>query len=717
MCEGSDYRYCDGPGEAASLNQSNHGRKGFSVESIPMKTHLKGKSLFVSLMSGIAAWLAALAPTQATPPAGYTLVWGDDFNGTALDTTHWYLDHLGPYRTATNDASAVAVANGNLTITAYTDASGKDYSAFVDTRFKYQPLYGYIEARISTTNTGGNWSAFWMWVDSYGGDGAPPFTPHLDGTEPDIMEHRALDGNQTDISTYVDSALHWDGYSTYEKNASNGLRGTGLGTGYHVYGLLWTPTSQSFYIDGAYQYTINDDTQADPPTQPGTANPVTGPVSHISEYLLLTTEVQNNSWAGLRPTGGYGSLATSTTKMNVDYVRVYQHNPTAPLAPTDVTAANTSTGAVNLAWDLADNAPYYNVKRATVAGGPYTTLAASVGVQDQFHNICYADTTAASGTTYYYVVSGLNGTLEGPNSAEVTNNAAGQPNYVHVGLWSAQGLFTGQPSGAHMSQTVAVAASTDYEAGLWARGSGGRIRILVKNPASPYTTLAQTYLYPTDEWAYYTLPFNTGALTSVQYYVDDQSDSVATVSVDDTFLGVAGGGANLLLNPGFETGGFASWNVNTGPVWTVRQAFGMSPNVHAGIASAKGLFSGTPSYASCLQTQTLAASTDYVAGIWVKGTGTVRLLIRDGTSYAAIANRFIYATEAWTYYTLPFNSGTHTTVNYYFDDSSTIEGTVHVDDAFLGLSVGPNLLANPGFESGTTSWSVTPGSVWTPGNW
>ena len=39
------------------------------------------------------------------------------------------------------------------------------------------------------------------------------------------------------------------------------------------------------------------------------------------------------------------------------------------------------------------------------------------------------------------------------------------------------------------------------------------------------------------------------------------------------------------------------------------------------------------------------------------------------------------------------------------------------DDAFLGLAVGPNLLANPGFENGATSWTLTPGSVWATGSW
>jgi hypothetical protein len=33
--------------------------------------------------------------------------------------------------------------------------------------------------------------------------------------------------------------------------------------------------------------------------------------------------VEDDSWAGLIPAGGYGSLAASTTNMRVDYVHVY----------------------------------------------------------------------------------------------------------------------------------------------------------------------------------------------------------------------------------------------------------------------------------------------------------------------------------------------------------------------------------------------------------
>lgn len=51
------------------------------------------------------------------------------------------------------------------------------------------------------------------------------------------------------------------------------------------------------------------------------------PISERTEYMIINSEVRNNNWAGTIPVGGYGDLGTSTTKMTVDYVRVYDAIP------------------------------------------------------------------------------------------------------------------------------------------------------------------------------------------------------------------------------------------------------------------------------------------------------------------------------------------------------------------------------------------------------
>src|SRR5437867_1703721 len=69
-----------------------------------------------------------------------------------------------------------------------------------------------------------------------------------------------------------------------------------------------------------------------------------------------------------------------------------------PPAPTGLTATP-GDNRVNLSWNALSGATSYNVKRATVSGGPYNTIATGVATTS------FADTTAVNGRTYYYVVS------------------------------------------------------------------------------------------------------------------------------------------------------------------------------------------------------------------------------------------------------------------------------------------------------------------------
>ncbi len=89
---------------------------------------------------------------------------------------------------------------------------------------------------------------------------------------------------------------------------------------------------------------------------------------------------------------------------------------TAPPAPASLTATP-GNAQVALAWNAVAGATGYYVKRSTTAGGPYTQLAGTGATN-------YADTTAANGTKYYYVVSAYNSVGEGPGSSEVNATPA-----------------------------------------------------------------------------------------------------------------------------------------------------------------------------------------------------------------------------------------------------------------------------------------------------
>jgi len=241
------------------------------------------------------------------PGSGWQLSFEDTFQGTALDPSIWRVD-TAPRRNAINTASAISVDNGFLTITTYT-SGGTHYTGFIDIRNAFHAAFGYWEARIKFQDTQGQWSAFWIESPTIGNPIGDPATA---GAEIDIVEHRRVDGNGVDVSNKAQNTLHWDGYGAYHRSVgqlSNNPTGTSLQGNFHTYGLLWTPDRYVYYVDGIQVWTTN---QA---------------VSHRSEYMLLTSEVENNSWAGHIPTGGYGSLATSTTKMTVNWVRVWEMVP------------------------------------------------------------------------------------------------------------------------------------------------------------------------------------------------------------------------------------------------------------------------------------------------------------------------------------------------------------------------------------------------------
>ncbi|CAN5569227.1 hypothetical protein BH09VER1_BH09VER1_30990 [soil metagenome] len=646
---------------------------------------------------GVAGLCLAISAARATPPAGYTQVWADEFSGTALDTTHWTYGNPGPYRNGYNTPAAVTEAGGNLTITTYTDA-GVHYTGFIGTRFKYQPLYGYMEARIRVVNTPGNWSAFWMFVTTVGAT----LDPHNDGTEPDIMEHRVVDNVGMDLSNGIDSALHWDGYAATHKSVTSGVRGAGLATGYHTYAMEWTPDFQKFYIDGTYLYTITNSTNTDPV-------PPLAPISHISEFFYLSTEILTGSWAGNIPAGGYGSLATSTTKMDVDYVRVYQNAPATPAAPVNLTVAPSGANW-NLNWNLTDNAPLYNVKRATVTGGPYTTIATTGIVAT---NAAYTDTTALAGTNYYYVVSAVNGPQEGPNSLEVCTNAAGSPPSAHSGGWTAFGVFSGSASYAKISQAVTVPANTALQAGVWVRGSG-RARMLVYAGS---TALSSSWVDGTPTWTYVPIVVNTGTNTSLTLTFNDSSAIVGAVSLDDAFLGVAGG-TNLVTNSGFESG-VTGWNVGSaGAVWSITYGGdNLTGREHSGYQSVRGVFTGTTTYRRVSQLADVAPNTTYEAGLWAKGGGRGTIRIYAGSTQ--INSTLLYtATTSWSYFSTTVNTGTNTRLKISFDDEAPSATTMYLDDVFFGVSGSTNRLVNPDFERGSVGWDMSlSGTIFSIGQW
>lgn len=249
-----------------------------------------------------AALLALASPCPGAPPPGYSLQWADEFDGDSLNTNFWNIE-AGTRNQAVNTADAVSVTNGCLVLTTYT-ANGKNYTGFIDTKHKVLHRYGYYEARIQFANAPGNWSAFWLQSPRINQTNS--LNDPANGVEIDIFEHRLIDGSRVDWINGGDHALHWNGYvkGIHRKN-DHFDRNLGINSGFHTYGLLWTANQYTFYVDGRPTWTSHY------------------LVSTADEYVLLTSEVKDKTWAGDIPASGYPDLAHSQVRMLVDYVRYY----------------------------------------------------------------------------------------------------------------------------------------------------------------------------------------------------------------------------------------------------------------------------------------------------------------------------------------------------------------------------------------------------------
>ncbi len=239
------------------------------------------------------------------PPAGYRLVWQDDFNGSALDASRWGAQS-GPRLGSFMTPAAVSVAGGILTLTTYTDASGHE-TGFLSSEGRFTTTYGYFEARIRFQDSPGEWCSFWLLSPD---NGKPLWDPATAGVEIDVVEHRVTDqGGWTALRDMVAVGLNWNGYAADRQIVNSVVNAPGnapVQGEWHTYGVLWTDAGYTYYVDGSAVWSTSK------------------AISKHSQHLMLTCEVDDGGWAGNVPAGGYGTRATSSTRMQVDWVRVWQ---------------------------------------------------------------------------------------------------------------------------------------------------------------------------------------------------------------------------------------------------------------------------------------------------------------------------------------------------------------------------------------------------------
>jgi beta-glucanase (GH16 family) len=216
-------------------------------------------------------------------------IWTYDIGGNG-----WGNNELQYY---TDRSQNVAVQNGYLIITAekenFEEASYT--SARILSKGLFEQAYGRFEARIKLPWGQGIWPAFWL----LGGDIDTNNWPNCG--EIDIMEYRGQN------PTTVLGTVHGPGYSGGESiSKSYSLTNDRFDTGFHVFGIEWTPDYINYYVDDVLYNQI-------------TPEDVTGEWVFNKPFFIIINLAVGGSFVG-----SPNAETVFPQTMLVDYVRVYQ---------------------------------------------------------------------------------------------------------------------------------------------------------------------------------------------------------------------------------------------------------------------------------------------------------------------------------------------------------------------------------------------------------
>jgi beta-glucanase (GH16 family) len=258
-----------------------------------------------------------IVATTPTAPAGWHILWNDEFNGaagTGPDSNKWVADVGGggwgnqEREYYTKNDNAKQDGNGNLVIEARKEnpanyqcwyGTCQYTSARLTTLDKFDFTYGRVEARIKIPSGQGIWPALWMMGNNIASVGWP------NNGEVDIFENIGREPST------VHGTVHGPGYS-----GANGIGGPySLQSGkfaddYHLFAVEWNATQIAFFVDGNKYFTVTKATVEQH-----------GRWAYDHPFYLLLNVAVGGTWPG-DPDGS----STYPQKMYVDYIRVFQQN-------------------------------------------------------------------------------------------------------------------------------------------------------------------------------------------------------------------------------------------------------------------------------------------------------------------------------------------------------------------------------------------------------
>jgi fibronectin type 3 domain-containing protein len=324
----------------------------------------------------------------------------------------------------------------------------------------------------------------------------------------------------SDATSYIvkRSTVNGGPYTSVVTNASTGYVNTGLVNGTTYYYVVSALNAVGESADSAQ---VSATPQLAPPSVPLGLNAVAG---NAQVALNWSTAAGATSYIVKRSTtsgSGYVSIVTNatTTYTNTSLANgtTYHYvvsglnaagesanssqasaTPQIP-APTGLSAV-AGDSQIALSWNASAGATSYIVKRATIGGGPYTSLITNV-------TTVYTNVGLANGVTYYYVISALGADGQSANTAQVSATPVGTGSsalFAYEGFnYTANTSIANQSGGTGWGATwgnaadAASALATNVAGGLtYGSGamqlvtSGGAL--VVGNPYGTSSTTVQT---------------------------------------------------------------------------------------------------------------------------------------------------------------------------------------------------------------------------------
>jgi beta-glucanase (GH16 family) len=260
------------------------------------------RSVIVIAM-GLMGFVCSYAQTK---PTTWHLVWSDEFNYKGLpDSSKWEYD-VGSGRWGNNELEYYTykkpknarVENGRLIIEARKERidSSNYTSARLVTRGKASWQYGKIEVKARIPSGVGSWPAIWMLADN--------IKEWPDDGEIDIMEHVGFHQG------FIHGSIHCKKYyHVIGTQKTDTVFVPDCSSAFHVYSLEWNKELIKVAVDGKVFFSF--------------ANEHKGyeywPFDN-KMFLILNIAV-GGDWGGKKGVDG----RAFPMRMEVDYVRVYQH--------------------------------------------------------------------------------------------------------------------------------------------------------------------------------------------------------------------------------------------------------------------------------------------------------------------------------------------------------------------------------------------------------